>query len=231
MLLDTVSAPLFYALSRVRRARVFHPRGAAYEAVWRPAAGSPLNTLAVGADDERQAVVRFSRGVGLPPPAPDVLGVAIKVLDAHGPGHDQDLLLASVGSGPLGSRMLRPARSFSATSFSSLLPYNVSGTRTPVIAAVHGEPLTSVEKVDERPDVRIEVSLERSGQALASVTLTGLLCASVARDLRFDPWNTGGSMQPAGTLNRIRRPVYEASQHGRSAPPDGARLRLARPKS
>jgi hypothetical protein len=64
-----------------------------------------------------------------------------------------------------------------------------------------------------------------------TVTLTRPLSASVARDLRFDPWNTGRSMQPAGYLNRIRRPVYEASQNGRAATPDGARHRLARPTS
>jgi hypothetical protein len=55
MLLDTVSVPLFYALSRVRGARVFHPRGAAYEAIWRSAADSPLDLWGPTADVGRQA--------------------------------------------------------------------------------------------------------------------------------------------------------------------------------
>lgn len=228
MLLDTVSVPLFYALSRVRDARIVHPRGAAYEAIWRSAADNPLDLRDPTADGDWRAVVRTSRGVGLPPLAPDALGIAIKVLDAHGHGHDQDLLLASIGSGRLSSRMLRPSRSFVATRFSSLLPYDIAGSRTPVVAVVHGEPATSIQPADDAPEVRIEVSLERTGQPLATVILTRPMSASVARDVRFDPWNTGGSVQPVGLLNRVRRPVYEASQRGRSAPPDGARSTLIR---
>ena len=224
MLLDVLSARLFRTLSRLRRARVFHPRGAAYEAVWQPA----VDSRDQGSDGELRAVVRMSRGVGLPPPSPDVLGVAIKVIDAHGPGHDQDLLLVSAGPGRWGSCVLRPAWSFSGTTFSSLLPYEVSDTRTAVIAVVHGEPTTSIDDADARPDVRVAVSLARTGTPLATVVLTRPLSAAVARDLRFDPWNTGGSMQPAGLLNRVRRPVYAASQDGRSAPPGGARRREGR---
>jgi hypothetical protein len=229
MFLDTVTASLFRSLSRLRGARVFHPRGAAYEAVWRPAAGSSSDLWAPGVEGDGRAIVRISRGVGLRPPVPDVLGVAIKVLDAHGSGRDQDLMLASVGAGRWASRVLRPARSFSGTTFSSVLPYDVAGTRTPVVGVVHGEPVTSVRDADERPDVRIEVSLARTGAALARVILTRPLSARVARDLRFDPGNTGGAVRPAGFLNRLRRPVYEASQDGRSAPPDGTRPHLGPP--
>lgn len=219
MFLDKVTAPLFRSLSRLRGARVFHPRGAAYEATWRSVAGSPLEL-------EGHAVVRISRGVGVSPPAPDVLGVAIKVLDAHGPGHDQDLLLASVGTGRWSSRMLRPTRTFSGTRFSSLLPYDLAGARSPIEAVVHGEPATSVRDAAEHPDVRIEVALGRTGAPLATVTLGRPLPASIARDLRFDPGNTGGSLRPTGFLNQLRRPVYAASQDGRAAPRDGARSRL-----
>jgi hypothetical protein len=43
------------------------------------------------------------------------------------------------------------------------------------------------------------------GRPLATVILTRPMSASVARDVRFDPWNTGGSMRPVGLLNRVRR--------------------------
>jgi hypothetical protein len=54
------------------------------------------------------ALLRFSRGAGLPEPLPDALGVAIKLPDAHGPSADQDLLLTSSSDRPLLRRLLLP---------------------------------------------------------------------------------------------------------------------------
>jgi hypothetical protein len=68
------------------------------------------------------ALLRFSRGAGLPEPLPDALGVAIKLPDAHGPGADQDLLLTSSSDRPLLRRLLFPARSFLRGAFSTALP-------------------------------------------------------------------------------------------------------------
>jgi hypothetical protein len=54
------------------------------------------------------AVVRFSRGGGLPEPLPDALGVAVRLPDAYGPGRTQDFLVTSSADLPL----LFPGRSF-----------------------------------------------------------------------------------------------------------------------
>jgi hypothetical protein len=54
------------------------------------------------------AVVRFSRGGGLPEPLPDALGVAVRLPDAYGPGRAQDFLVTSSADLPL----LFPGRSF-----------------------------------------------------------------------------------------------------------------------
>lgn len=226
MLLDAITAPAFRALSRLRRARTFHPRGVAYEATWMPSPDSPLPTedpLRIG---ERTALVRVSRGAGLPSPLPDILGVAVKVLDVHGPGRDQDLLLASVASDGMASWLLAPATTFADTVFSTVLPYDVNGFRTAVVADVQGEPSTSVDGPDLAVEIDIELSLEDPDAQLATVTLTRRVSADVARDLRFDPWHTGASLQPTGRLNRLRRPAYEASQEGRDAPMSGVRHRL-----
>src|SRR4029450_7999147 len=61
-----------------------------------PTAGPPQSGVPLfQAGATHQALLRFSRGAGLPEPLPDALGVAIKLPDAHGPGVDQDLLLTS----------------------------------------------------------------------------------------------------------------------------------------
>jgi hypothetical protein len=75
------------------------------------------------------ALLRFSRGAGLPEPLPDALGVAIKLPDAHGPGADQDLLLTSSSDRPLLRRLLFPARSFLRRAFSTALPYELGDER------------------------------------------------------------------------------------------------------
>lgn len=77
---------------------------------------------------------------------------------------------------------------FAATVFSSLLASRVNGERTPLVGAV------GVASLGRR------------------------LPASVADDLRFDPWHTGASLRPVGLLNRLRRPAYVASQRSRGVP-------------
>jgi hypothetical protein len=56
----------------------------------------------------------------VPPPYPDVLGLAVRIPfgDRYG-----DVLLATTGSGRLGRYLLRPARRHEATTYSSLFPF------------------------------------------------------------------------------------------------------------
>ena len=56
--------------------------------------------------------MRFSRGAGLPEPLPDILGVAVRVLDSHGPGGHQDFLLATSSGLPVAHHALLPATTF-----------------------------------------------------------------------------------------------------------------------
>src|SRR3954447_3771270 len=90
-----VSAVAFAGLSAVRRARVFHPDGAAFSATL-DVRGNRAERWGVRLLDEEarhRSLVRLSRGIGVPEPLPDILGLAVRVLDAHGPDQHQDLLL------------------------------------------------------------------------------------------------------------------------------------------
>jgi hypothetical protein len=72
-----------------------------------------------GGDD---ALVRFSRGGGLPDVLPDVLGVALRIDPWGRPG---DLLFATTGRGRIGRFLLRPRRAnaVAPVTYSTLQPY------------------------------------------------------------------------------------------------------------
>jgi hypothetical protein len=124
----------FYALAVLRRRRSLHPTGVGYQGqlVVGDGPGRPSVSL-LRPGSAYPALLRFSRGAGLPEPLPDALGVAIKLPNVHGPGADQDLLLTSSTSRPLLRRLLFPARGFVRGAFSTALPYDLDGERVVVL--------------------------------------------------------------------------------------------------
>jgi hypothetical protein len=222
----------FYALAALRRRRSLHPTGVGYhgqllvgDGPGRP--GVPL--LRPGAT--YPALLRFSRGAGLPEPLPDALGVAVKLPNAHGPGADQDLLLTSSTSRPLLRRLLFPARSFVRGAFSTALPYDLNGERVVVllVPAPTGNE-RSPGGVDRSGGTMAELraaaaaglgfELRTAGtlgpsQRLATLTVGQPLSAEQTQALRFNPWTTGPGIRPCGWLNLLRDAAYRASQHGR----------------
>jgi hypothetical protein len=221
----------FYALATLRRRRSLHPAGIGYEGwlrvpdeapAWR---GVPL----FQAGTTHPALLRFSRGAGLPEPLPDALGVAIKLPDAHGPGVDQDLLLTSSTDRPLVRRLLFPARSFVRGAFSTALPYDLGDDRV-VLLLVPAHPgdghrtaggalaeLRAAAVEGLRFELRTARSFGRS-QALAIVTVGPPLPDDQTEALCFNPWTTGPGIRPAGWLNLLRDAAYRASQRGRRTP-------------
>lgn len=223
-MLDQLTARLFRALSAARDKRFFHPDGAAFLARFQPdpqpavLQGSPLLS------SEREAIVRFSRGVGLPRGAPDILGVAVKVLDVYASGHHQDLALASSGRSVLLRRMLVPHRDFASAVFSSVLPYQAAARRVVVMAAAPTEAgdvsLDRLVRASSAP-MNLRLWLEPGDATLGWLRIGERLPAQASAELRFDPWNTGPDLRPVGMLNRLRRPTYAASQEGRGAQSGG----------
>lgn len=225
----------FAVASRLRRARAFHPRGVTVLATWRPAERSgPLAGSAL-VDRDRAALLRLSHGAGLPPGMPDILGWAIKVLDVHGPGRDQDLLLASTGRGRLGRHLLRPGRDLATATLSTVLPYEVADAGRSVIVARGRDDAaaaTYADLVRAGPSVLpvYEVRLARcDGPLLATVYPGELAPRDIGEAARFDPWHTGPELKPVGWLNHLRAPTYTASQDARGAPDDGWRAAASGP--
>lgn len=218
-LLESAASPLagataavFAGLSAVRRKRVFHPHGHAFEGTV---------TFGVARDlpfhGTEHALVRLSRGIGLPEAAPDVLGLAIKLPDL-----DHDLLLATSGEGAVTRHLLIPARGFFRRPYSSVLPYELDG-RSIVFGARAGaslghlpdEELRDVDSLVATGDVSFDLTWGPAGTGEVATYGTLALERPYDGDLSFNPFNTYGALKPAGAFNRLRRETYESSQRAR----------------
>jgi hypothetical protein len=230
-----VVAAGFYALAALPRRRSLYPTGIGYHGWLEVPNDSPARpgVPLFQAGATHPAILRFSRGAGLPEPLPDALGVAIKLPDAHGPGVDQDLLLTSSTDRPLLRRLLFPARSFVHGVFSTALPYDLGSERV-VLLLVPGRLGSgrSTGEAGHRPvggalaelraiagnGLELELRTARSfgrSQLLATVSAGPSLSADQTEALRFNPWTTGPGIRPSGWLNLLRDAAYRASQRGR----------------
>jgi hypothetical protein len=83
----------FVVVSRVRAAKSPHPRGAVYEGGLRinGVRGAPPASL-LEEPAERNALVRFSKSIGLPRRVPDLFGISLRLPDTDGPARHQDIL-------------------------------------------------------------------------------------------------------------------------------------------
>src|SRR3954447_14211528 len=91
----SVSDPAGWAVSGVlaavaaaRRGKAVHPHGAVHRATLRVPGdrAAPRAARLLSEPGDHEAIVRFSRSVGLPRPLPDLLGMSIRVPDAYGAG-------------------------------------------------------------------------------------------------------------------------------------------------
>lgn len=241
--LNGLAAGLFGSLSALRGKRVFHPDGDAFEGTASFLDADQVDDMAAFlAGTTSPAVVRFSRGVGLPSAVPDVLGMAVKLPDLVGPGGDQDLLLVTSGEGAVLQNTLRPARGFFRGTYSTVLPYRrplsdersssrdtpqassdteqiLFGARPdPELAGSADETFRDVGAAVAVGRLRFDLMTARIGdrwRPLGSLVVTLKLDAEHAERLRFNPWNCHPDLVPAGPLNEWRRSAYHKSQEAR----------------
>ena len=221
----TLSAVVFGLASAVRRAKILHPDGIAFEATL-DVTGSGTGAPLLDEPAQHTAIVRLSRSLGLPEPRTDFLGIAVRVLDAHGPGTCLDLLLITSGTAPVLRHTFAPAQSFDHPRYSSVLPYRV-GSRTVLFGArplrTAGGPTTLLgELPEEVASGRLRFALEVAEvtgpwQQVGVLTLGEPLDPVGDERLRFNPANSGGGIEPAGVLQGLRRLAYLGSQAGWSA--------------
>lgn len=217
------TARFFQALSAARGKRVFHPHGLVFEATFRPWARSAPSGVELLDGGERDVLVRCSRAVGLPEPAPDVLGFAMRFTDAYGPGRHQDVLCVTSWDAPPLHHALVPARSFFERPYSSLLVFDVAGELRligvlPAGRSPGGGPrLEEVAAAARAGTATFDLALAPvTGrfEGVGTIQLGRQLPPAEGERLRFNPWNTGGGIRPAGPLMGLRDPAYRGSQRG-----------------
>ena len=218
----------FYALATLRRRRSLHPAGIGYEG-WLRVPDEPPARPAVPlfqAGTTHLALLRFSRGAGLPEPLPDALGVAVKLPDAAGPGVDQDLLFTSSFDRPLLRRLLFPARSFVRRAFSTALPYQAGAERVVLVLVpldapagrAGGRAFAELRETAADGGLRYSLRAARSlgpSRPLATLEVGPPLDPGRTEALRFHPRATVPGLRLAGWLNALRGPAYRGSQRGR----------------
>lgn len=214
--LRAATEALFAGLARLRDARPFHPRGAAFTATLDADPRGPLAFLG-----DSSALVRCSNSAGLPAWSPDVLGLGIRILDGAGPGAPQDLLLASSGEAPGFRHLLVPSRGYDRPRYSSLLFYRLDG-RLRLVGARYADPtggaplkLADLERAASRGDLRFTLAVAAPRgpwEDAAKLALAAKLPVAQAEQLRFHPWLTSARLRPVGPLNHLRAAAYDGAQ-------------------
>jgi hypothetical protein len=218
-----VAVPLA-ALTRARRAKPMHPRGVLFHALLeRRSLGMGAAWLdGTGTDD---VLVRLSRGAGLPPRCPDLLGFALRV-----PGERPvDLLLSSTGSGRWTRRVPVPRRD-AATTYGSIMAYRSSAG--PVWLAADpqstGLPSDRAALAPAGPGTVVVLSAAVGRGPWTSFATVTLRAATDPLDppVHFDAvLHAPPGLAADGPLARFRRPSYAAARAAQGADLDSGPLR------
>lgn len=208
------------ALARRRRGKPMHPRGAVLDAVLERTGGPVGWRLPwLAGRGTQPAVVRLSRGAGLPAALPDLLGLAVRLPGPDGP---VDLLLSGTGRGRL-TRWLPVPRRNARSVYGSIMGYRT--TAGPVFlaalpdpgAAVSAEP-GAVAAAAERLTFTLAAARgAEAWQPFARLRLLGPV-PELDPDLRFDAVrHPPPGLVPDGPMARFRAPAYAAARRGRDA--------------
>jgi hypothetical protein len=210
-----VAVPLA-ALARIRRGKPMHPRGVVFHALLERR-GPRLGIEWLDATGDDDVLVRLSRGAGLPPCLPDVLGFALRL-----PGERPiDLLLSSTGQGRW-ARRVPVFRRNAASTYGSIMAYRSAAGPVRLTAVPEGGPLPSgpQELVAAGPGtvVTLSAAVGRGPWVpFATVTL-GVPTEPPDPPLHFDAvLHAPPGLAADGPLARFRRPAYAAARAAQRA--------------
>ncbi|PVZ14803.1 hypothetical protein [Actinomycetospora cinnamomea] len=224
-----VAGAAFGVASWFRAARSFHPRGRSFRGTLSVSGTDPAGATVLDLPGDHRAVVRLSRGAGLPEPLPDALGLAVRLLDADGRGGRQDLLLVSSGTAVGARHVIVPESRYDVATYSSLTPFRV-GTERLVLGARALEGVGGRAGWPRLDDVADAVTAGTAAFALCTATPTGgwtrrgilrlgdELTGAESESLRFTPFHHAGGIEPVGVVNALRRRAYAESQAARPTP-------------
>ena len=211
---------LFGTLARTVGTRPLHPEGWAFAAELVVDDPRLREARLFASRRRRRALVRFSRGFGLPQPVPDLMSMAIKVPDAYGPGRDHDVLLAAAGERPLTRHLFAWGGDHLTRTYSSIFLFR-AGARNVLFGAAprptsHDDLRVAAAAGDLVFDVRIATPTG-PWRTIARLEVGEELSEGEEEHLAFNSSSTGGGIAPVGLVNRVRDAAYAAAARGRSA--------------
>lgn len=185
-------------------AKPLHPVGAVTSGVLeRFGGGAESGVPWLDGTGEDDVVVRWSRAVGLPAPAPDVFGLAVRV-ELEG-GRHGDLLFSTTGTGPLTRFALAPAFT-TQHAMTTLLPYRTPSGPVLLRAVPRGGRV--VELAWARGT--------REWQPFGTLHLDDAPELAADADVSFDPvLNPIPGLPPYGWVTRLREPAYRSARQAR----------------
>jgi hypothetical protein len=214
-LAGSVLGGVFGTLAGLRGGKPLHPYGVVYDAVVRRD-GSSLRWGARWLDEPGtdHGQVRLSRAIGLPEPAPDILGLA---LTFTGPlGNRCDLLLATTGMLPGTRFVLLPRLDPRTSSYGSLLPYRTARGLTLIGATPTVPPAVPAGVAGFR---LLAAGLFEPWHQFGVLELTERPSGLTDEPLRFDPitYPLPGLRWPR-PLIELREPAYAAARRVSAGP-------------
>lgn len=199
---------LFAVFSRLRpAAKPIHSRGAVVDArIVRTGLSHPVGVPWLDEAGVADVVVRFSRGVGLPPRLPDLLGMAIRVDPG---GRFADLLFSTTGRGRWSRFVLTLRRSYAPAFYGTLMPY-----RTPSGPVMLG---ASARAHADRVSVELLVARPRGPwRSFGSFTVPPSPADCQDRPVTFDPVaHCLPGLEPYESVRKLREGAYAAARRAR----------------
>lgn len=202
---------VFGGVAALRRGKPLHPKGQVVRAtLTRTGAARRRHVPWLDEPGTDEAVVRFSRAVGLPDGWPDVLGLAVRFA---GDGQDHDLLLATTGTSRLGRFVLVPRHDPAAATYTSLLPYSTPGG--PVLLAA-----VPAGTAGDAPRFALEVAdPEGPWERFGVLTLAQDPATAEDAALDLDPvLHPLPGLPPSRLHAAVRSPAYRAARLLRPQP-------------
>jgi hypothetical protein len=211
-------------IAALRRGKAVHPDGVVYKGrlIVTGSPGAPPAAELLADPAEHRAIVRFSRSVGVPRPLPDLLGMSIRIPDAYGANRHQDFMLVTSADYPVLHHIFLPARDAQQRPYTSSLPYRAGGES--FLVGALPDPRSPRPPGDDEFDrldaaarttrLVFQIAVSSIGgrfKPVAELRIGGRLPPDID-SLRFNPFNTGGGMEPAGWLNGARDRAYKLSQ-------------------
>ncbi len=197
----TVTATALALGTALRRARVFHPRGRAFRGTVETSGGGSWGAGVLDEPGRYDAVVRVSRGAGLPEPLPDVVGLAVRLDGLGRDGGPLDLLVNTSGGLPGLRHLFVPAPL--GRTFSSVLPYRTGSGRVVVLGAR--------DEGSGRWEL-LAASLAGGWTRWGRLTLGPALPDTEAERLRFMPTLGAVDLEPVALFRSLRDRSYRQSQ-------------------